>query len=426
MKANATDERQTGRPASTAVTAHSLVSAAGVGLQALVDACSAGHSALQPNTFTRVPLATWAGEVAPQHWQGLGWQAQWAEWDCRANRLAWLGLQADGFISAAQTVCTRWGAARVGLVLGTSASTIGASELAYRTLDQALEQALDQAPGGFPAALRSERLNTLHAVAAFVQQVVGLQGPCCTVSTACSSSAKAFAQADRWLRLGLCDAVVVGGVDALCDSVFFGFNALQLLAPGACAPFAAARCGISVGEAAGFALLQRVPDSAAGAVQLLGHGEANDAHHMSAPHPQGRGAEAALNAALAHAGLHAHAVQHLQLHGTGTPQNDAVEAALVARRYAPGVHASATKGVTGHTMGAAGLVGALLCVHALQTGQQAGTVGTVAADPNLPAPFAQQLRLQPAAAPGLTVQVAASHAFGFGGNNCVLVFRAAA
>ncbi len=395
----------------TAITAHSLVSAAGVGLQALVDVCSSGQTALKPNSYTRLPLATWAGQVQALH--NMAWPAAWAEWDCRANRLAWLGLQADNFITAAQAACAQFGAARVGLVLGTSASSIGASELAYRTLDSS---------GGFPAGLRSERLNTLHAVAAFVQQALGLQGPCCTVSTACSSSAKAFAQAQRWLQLGLCDAVVVGGVDALCDSVFFGFHALQLVAPGACQPFSATRCGISVGEAAGFALLQRPVANTDSYAHLLGYGEANDAHHMSAPHPQGLGAQTALNEALARAQVHAHAVQHLQLHGTGTLQNDAVEAALVARCYAPTVHASATKGAIGHTMGAAGMVGALACVHALRTGKPLATVGTAAPDPTLPAPFAQQLRLGDSNKSAPTqLHLATSHAFGFGGNNCVLV-----
>ena len=401
-----------------AITAHSLVSAAGVGLQALVDVCNSGQTALAPNGFTRLPLATWAGEV--QALRDLAWPGQWAEWDCRANRLAWLGLQADNFITAAHAACAQFGAARVGLVLGTSASSIGASELAYRTLDE---------EGGFPAGLRSERLNTLHAVSAFVQLALGLQGPCCTVSTACSSSAKAFAQAQRWLQLGLCDAVVVGGVDALCDSVFFGFNALQLVAPDACSPFSATRCGISVGEAAGFAQLQRPVAHHNSAVNLLGYGEANDAHHMSAPHPQGLGAQAALEDALARAQVHAHAVQHLQLHGTGTLQNDAVEAALVARCYASTVHASTTKGAVGHTMGAAGMVGALACVHALQTGQPLASVGTAAIDPALPGVFAEQVRLglQPPGptAPLQPLQLATSHAFGFGGNNCVLVFGVA-
>jgi 3-oxoacyl-[acyl-carrier-protein] synthase-1 len=236
-----------------------------------------------------------------------------------------------------------------------------------------------------------------------------------TVSTACSSSAKAFAQAERWLRLGLVDAVVVGGVDALCDSILFGFHALQLVATDPCLPFAAARCGISVGEAAAFALLQRGP----GAIELRGYGESNDAHHMSSPHPQGLGAERALDEALARAGAAAHDIGYLNLHGTGTPRNDAVEALLVARRYAPTVHASATKGCTGHTMGAAGIVEALVCTLALREGLLSGSAGVAQADPAFGPVFARQLRGLPARGP---VRLAASHSFGFGGNNAMLLF----
>jgi len=317
-----------------------------------------------------------------------------------------MGLQADGFMAAARTALQRHGAARVGLVLGTSASTIGASEQAYRELD---------AQGRFPAALRSERLNTPHALALFVQEALGLQGPCVTVSTACSSSAKAFAVAERWLRLDMADAVVVSGVDALCDSVLFGFHALGLLSPAPCRPFGAGRSGISIGEAAGFALLER----GAGALQLVGYGESNDAHHMSSPHPQGLGAERALDDALARAGISARDIDYLNLHGTASMRNDEVEAALVAQRYGPLVHASATKGVTGHTMGAAGIVEALACLQALADGWLPGSVNAAPLDPALGQAFALRLRsdsLQRRA------RLAASHSFGFGGNNCVLVF----
>lgn len=386
-----------------AIVAQGLACAAGIGLPALRAALATGTSPLRPNTFTTTPLATYVGCVP-----GLGklpLPTPLVGWDCRATRAAWLGLQADGFIDAAHAACARHGATRVGLVLGTSASTIGASEQAYRAL----------APdGGFPGALRSETLNTLHAVTVFVQQVLGVQGPCVTVSTACSSSAKALAQAERWLRLALVDAVVVGGVDVLCDSLLFGFQALGLVSPQPCRPFAADRQGISVGEAAGFALLQRGP----GEWQLIGYGEANDAHHMSSPHPQGLGAERALDDALARAGITAAAVDYLNLHGTATAQNDAVEAALVARRYAPGLHASATKGLTGHTMGAAGIVEALICLQALQAGLRPGSAPSVAADPALGPVFAQQFQ---ASAVHQAVSVAASHSFGFGGNNCVLL-----
>ena len=270
--------------APVAVVARGLACATGLGLPALQTALARGASALQANHFSTTPLPTHIGRIAALDDTRLPMQL--TAWDCRATRAAWLGLQADGFIDAALAAVQHHGTTRVGLVLGTSASTIGASEQAYRSL----------APdGGFPAALRSETLNTLHAVTAFVQQALGTQGPCVTVSTACSSSAKAFAQAERWLRLDLVDAVVVGGVDVLCESVLFGFQALGLVSPLPCQPFAATRQGISVGEAAAFVLLQRGP----GALQLIGHGEANDAHHMSSPHPQGLGAERALDEALA-------------------------------------------------------------------------------------------------------------------------------
>ncbi len=389
--------------APVAIVAQGLACATGIGLPALRATLCSGRSALRPNTFTRTPLPTQVGSLeALDEWC---LPTPLADWDCRATRAAWLGLQADGFVGAAQAACARHGATRVGLALGTSASTIGASEQAYRTL---------AADGGFPAALRSETLNSLHAVTAFVQRVLGVLGPCATVSTACSSSAKAFVMAERWLRLDLVDAVVVGGVDVLCDSLLFGFHALGLVSPLACRPFAADRQGISVGEAAGFALLQR----GAGELQLIGYGEANDAHHMSSPHPQGLGAERALDDALARAGIGAAAVGYLNLHGTATALNDAVEAALVARRYAPGVHASATKGLTGHAMGAAGIVEALICLLALKHGLLPGSAQSHAADAALGQVFGQQFK---AGAVSQPVAVAASHSFGFGGNNCVLL-----
>jgi 3-oxoacyl-[acyl-carrier-protein] synthase I len=384
--------------------AQGLVCAPGMGLQALSQALLENRSALLANDWSRVPLATCIGRVPDVEQNPL--PKMWAEWDCRATRLAWLGLLADDFAGAVQAACKRHGAARVGLVLGTSSSTIGASEEAYR------EPAAD---GGFPTRLRVEKLHTLHAVTAFVQEALALQGPSATIATACSSSAKAFAQAQRWLSLGLVDAVVVAGVDALCESVLFGFAALQLVSSSACAPFDAARQGISVGEAAGFVLLEKGP----GDVQLLGCGESNDAHHMSTPHPQGLGAELALQAALRQAGVGAEAIGYVNLHGTGTTRNDEVEATLVARHYAADVHASATKGVTGHTMGAAGIVEALACVLALRDGVLSGTVGTQQVDPAMGADFAARLRLRSAKKP---VQLASSHSFGFGGNNCVLVF----
>lgn len=398
------------------IEAYTASCAAGVGLPALAAALRTNTSGLRALTADAAPA--WAGSSpVPAAWVGaldaLAAQplpAALADWDCRPTRLAWQALQQDDFLAAVAAARTRWGAARVGLVLGTSASTIGDSEAAYRQLD---------ADGGFPAGRRNPRLNTPHALAAFVQQALGLQGPAVTVSTACSSSAKAMGSARRWLQARVVDAVVVAGVEALSASLLFGFRSLGLLAEAPCQPFGAARKGISLGEAAAFALLQRLEaDTPTEALCLLGDGEANDAHHMSAPHPQGLGAELALDAALARAGLSSAQIDFVNLHGTATPANDAVEAALVARRYAPSVHACATKGLTGHTMGAAGLLEAVVCLLALRGDLRPGSAHTPAPDPQFGEVFAGQLHLQPVHGP---VRHAASHSFGFGGNNCVLV-----
>lgn len=385
-----------------AITDYTVSCAAGSGRAALLQAIGGQHSALREHDDARLP--TWVGRVDGLEEAPL--PAALAGWDCRATRLAWHGLQADGFVGAVQAARQRFGAARIGLALGTSASTIAVSEQAYRGLD---------ADGRFPAPLRNERLNTPHALAAFVQQALQLEGPCVTVSTACSSSAKAFASAERWLRLELADAVVVAGVEALCASLLYGFRSLGLLSPEPCRPFGPRRRGISIGEAAGFALLQRGP----GALQLLGYGESNDAHHMSSPHPQGLGAEAALDDALARAGLDSADIDFVNLHGTASERNDEVEAALLVRRYADSTHACATKGLTGHTMGAAGIVEAAICLLALDSGVLAGSAHTEAADPAFGPGFAARLRLLPARG---RVRHAASHSFGFGGNNSVLVF----
>jgi 3-oxoacyl-[acyl-carrier-protein] synthase-1 len=408
------------RIAPIAVRAFSAVSAAGIGQAALHAALREGTTRLSPNRFGDPTLPTWVGAVAglDDEAAGLGAPAMpaalAARWDARATRLAWLGLVADDFIAAARTAVARHGAARVGLALGTSASTIAVSEAAYRAL---------AADGGFPPALRSRTLNTPHALAMFVAEALGLAGPAVTVSTACSSSAKVFAVAERWLRLELVDAVVAGGVDALCQSVLYGFAALGLVSPAPCRPFDRRRDGISIGEAAGFALLERAPGNQGAqagdsTLQLIGYGEANDAHHMSSPHPGGRGAELAIDDALARAGLNdgrGAAVDYVNLHGTASPKNDEVEAALLARRYGPHTRASATKGLTGHTMGAAGMLEAAICLLALRHGLAPGTTGCDEGDAALDARLVREPLAQP-------LRIAASHSFGFGGNNAVLVF----
>ena len=397
-----TDPRVPQRIPSLAVSAYTATCAAGRGVDALTAALVERRSGLVPNDFSSVPLACWIGRVAGVETTTV--PAAQAGWDCRNNRLAWLGLAQDGFLDAARALVDRYGAARVAVVLGTSTASIGATEEAYRTLES----------GRFTARFRDPMLHTPHSLAAFVQAVLGTTGPVATVATACSSSAKVFAQAERLIRLGWADAAVVGGVDTLCDSVLFGFNALQLVAPEPCRPFDAARRGISIGEAAGFALLERA-DAAPHAPRLVGWGESSDAHHMSSPHPEGLGARLAIADALARAGLGVDAVDYINLHGTATPANDAVEAAAIAALFPPTARASSTKGWTGHTLGAAGIVEAVIALIALTRGFVPGTLNCTDPDPVC---GPQLATANESRAPA----VALSNSFGFGGSNAALLF----
>ena len=387
------------------ITAYTATCAVGVGKEALADALAQSRSGLRANDFGDAPLPTWIGRVDGVEDTRLPEALE--RWDCRNNRLAYMGLQADGFIEAVAAAREKYGASRIALILGTSTASIGETELAYTQLD---------AEGNFPPDQRRAAVHTPHSLAMFTQELLGISGPSETISTACSSSAKVFASAERLIRLGLADAAVVGGADTLCGSVLFGFNSLELVSTEPCRPFDANRNGISLGEAAGFALVERVQAGAGAApLQLLGYGEASDAHHMSTPHPEGLGAERALDEALQRAGLAPEAIDYINMHGTSSQKNDEVEGALVARRFPARTHASSTKGFMGHTLGAAGIVEAVISLLAIERGLMPGTVNSAALDPG----FGPQIRLAPARG---EVRYALSNSFGFGGNNCALVF----
>ena len=295
------------------------------------------------------------------------------------------------------------------MVIGTSTSSIGASEEAYARL----EASADGTPA-FPADLARPIVHTPHSLGDFLQHATGLRGPCVTVATACSSSAKVFAQAARLIHAGVVDAALVGGVDTLCGSVLFGFNALGLVSADPCRPFDAARDGLSLGEAGGFALLERAAPGEAG-LQLHGYGESSDAHHMSAPHPEGLGASLAMRDALARAGIEAGSVGYLNLHGTSTPANDAIEARAVAALFPDTLHAGSSKGWTGHTLGAAGIVESVFALIALRDGLLPGTLNSDTPDPDC----GPQIRFDNARR---DIGHAMNNSFGFGGNNCSLVF----
>jgi 3-oxoacyl-[acyl-carrier-protein] synthase I len=330
-----------------------------------------------------------------------------AAYDCRNNRLAQLGLLADGFGQQVRAAAQRWGAHRVGVFLGTSTAGILQTELAYRHRDAAT--------GALPSSLHYGQTHNTYSVSRYVRAALGLQGPAYVVSTACSSSAKVFAAAQRMISAGVVDAAVVGGVDSLCMTTLYGFKSLELLSTDICRPWDANRDGLTLGEAAAFALVQRTSDETTAAAWLLGAGESSDGHHMSSPHPEGLGAAAAMRGALDQAGLQPQDVHYLNLHGTGTPGNDAAEALAVVAVFGSQLPCSSTKGFTGHTLGAAGGVEAAIAMLALQHGFVPAGLNVQTPDPALHCNYIHSTIEQP-------LQVAASNSFGFGGSNACLVF----
>jgi 3-oxoacyl-[acyl-carrier-protein] synthase-1 len=389
-----------------AVSDFTLVSALGHGRAATLEALRAQRSGLALQRFDGASFDAWLGLVACADEVALA--PQLADFDCRNNRVAELGLRADDFGPRVRQAAQRWGSERVGVFLGTSTSGILSTEIAYRQR---------QAHGGaLPDTLHYAHTHSTYSAARYVRHALGLQGPACVVSTACSSSAKAFAAAARMLALGVVDAAVVGGVDTLCMTTLYGFRSLELVAPDVCRPWDAQRAGLSLGEAAAFALLER--DAPAPMAWLLGSGESSDGHHMSSPHPEGLGAAAAMQAALDSAGLQASAVEYLNLHGTGTPGNDAAEDKAVCRVFGRALPCSSTKGFTGHTLGAAGGVEAAITMLALRHGYLPANLHLRTLDPALGCRVLQLPQEQ-------TLRIAASNSFGFGGSNACLVFGAA-
>jgi 3-oxoacyl-[acyl-carrier-protein] synthase-1 len=389
-----------------AISAYTLSTALGPGREVTLAALRGMRSGLAPVKFLDLPLPTWVGEVPGVDAASL--PAALAEFECRNNRLAWLGLQQDGFLDAVAAARARWGAARVGVFLGTSTSGLLQTELAYRRRGP---------DGALPADFLYGPTQNTYSVASFAVQALGLSGPSWVVSTACSSSAKVFGTAARLMQLGLIDAAVVGGVDSLCLTTLYGFNSLELLSDEICRPWDGERKGLSIGEAAAFALLER--EVAAPEGWLLGVGESNDGYHMSTPHPEGAGAIAAMRAALATAGLQPGDIDYINLHGTATPSNDAAEDNAVRQVFGTSVPASSTKGATGHTLGAAGGVEAAISLLALQHGLMPAGLNVQGRDPALQLDYLRSNREGP-------VKHVLSNSFGFGGSNASLVFGRAA
>ena len=390
-----------------AITHHTLVTALGQGREATFQALRDGRTGLARRGFETADIDSWLGVV--EGLEDLPWRADLAAFDCRNNRLAEMALRSDGFAEAVQSAATRWGPRRIGVFLGTSTSGILQTEQAYRHRD---------ADGALPESLHYGETHNTASVARYVRAALGLTGPAFVVSTACSSSAKVYATAQRCIQLGLVDAAVVGGVDSLCMTTLYGFKALELTSAEICRPWDTERTGLSIGEAAALALLERDGGPARAMGWLLGAGESSDGHHMSSPHPDGAGAAQAMRAALAQAGLRPEQVDYLNLHGTGTPGNDAAEDKAVCVTYGRNRPCSSTKGYTGHTLGAAGGVEASIALLALQHGLAPASLNLQQQDPALHAGLLRTPLQRP-------LRVVASNSFGFGGSNASLVFGAA-
>ncbi|MDW3205926.1 MAG: beta-ketoacyl-[acyl-carrier-protein] synthase family protein [Alphaproteobacteria bacterium] len=386
------------------ITAYTCVSAVGRGRDALKSALISKTGGLTRYEDPVGVLDTYVGRV-----DGLDMVAvpnAVEAFDCRNNRLAELTLRQDGFETRAAAARKRYGPERIGVVLGTSTSGIASGEDAFLKWS---------GEGPLPPEFEFEKSQDLYSLSEYVRRRLDLRGPSYTISAACASSTKTFIDGAQLIQAGLCDAVIVGGVDTLCETSLRGFNALQLLSPVPCRPNDVDRQGICIGEAGGFALLEREHGDDGPALRLTGFGESSDAHHMSSPHPEGLGARMAMEQALQRAALTAAEIGYVNMHGTGSLLNDRVEDRAIADVLGPDMRCSSTKGWTGHTLGAAGAVEAAIVLISLEAGIAPANLNLETLDPDaLCRPLTDTV-------PADLVHVLTNN-FGFGGNNCSLLF----
>lgn len=408
------------------ILASTLVSALGLGKKPHVDAWLEARSGLSSESdfHQQIPtIKTFLGEVKGV--EEITLPKALEAFACRNNQLAWQALQAQGFNLKVAGLIETLGAHRIGLVVGSSTSGIAATEDVFRNKLDACDYSY-------------QKTQQMDSLAQFCCQALNVEGPSFVISTACSSSAKVFAVAQRWLNAGIVDAVVVGGVDSLCLTTLHGFNALGLVSPNSCKPLDEARDGINIGEAGGFILLSNTkpsdPVNACG-VEIVGVGESSDAYHISTPHPEGEGAQLAMLAAMAQADISMDELDYINLHGTATPSNDLSEVSgvshLASARSDTCIDSTligSTKGFTGHTLGAAGITEIIFCQWMLEEQIVPANLNLINLDPAL----AQKMAKSNLSVPLETIQLSGanprlqyvmSNSFGFGGNNASVVLK---
>lgn len=388
------------------VTAYASISACGDGNASFYRHLAANETALAPLTLFDLPFAAIVAQITaplPEI------RSELAVYRCRnaQTALAALNNTEDGLRAAVEKAKARYGRQRIGVVIGTSTSGMFETESAYAHLLQ---------HGYMPDDWHFLESHAYQATPRFLQRELDLRGPCYAVSTACSSGVKAIAAGQRLIAAGVCDAVLTGGVDTLCRLTLRGFHSLELVSAQPCRPLDQRRQGINIGEAAGLLLLETPRPEFAHCPHLLAVGESSDAYHMSSPHPGGDGAVLAMQRSLDMAGLPAAAIDYINLHATATRINDQMESRAVYRVFGGNTPCSGTKGITGHTLGAAGALEAIAALLALQHRFIPGTCGLQELDAENRCDVVRRPILD------RELRTVMSNSFGFGGNNASVIF----
>jgi 3-oxoacyl-[acyl-carrier-protein] synthase-1 len=382
------------------ITGFALCNALGATRDEVRDALYEGRSGLGPSPI-EIPFETAVGAV---HASLPTLPEPLAAWGTRTTRIAALLLgQLENELDAMRS---RWPSHRIAIILGTSTAGADVTEQAYR---------LYLRDGALPADYDLFKHHTYGAMLHVVRELVGVRGPAWVISTACTSSAKPLASAQRLIESGVIDAAIVGGIDTLCGITLRGFHSLDALSSVRCRPFSAERTGLNIGEGGAFLLVER---EAAPLALLEGVGESSDSYHVSAPHPEGLGAKLAMERALAQAGVTAATVDHVNAHGTGTKLNDDAESKAIVALCGRDVPVVSTKGYTGHMLGAAGGTEAVFAMMAILDGFIPASLGATPLDPKIEARVATERTAG-------TFSRVLSNSFAFGGNNVSVLIGAA-
>ena len=381
------------------VTGYSMLSALGSDRQQHLDMLAAGKTGLGPSPIP-LDFDTATGDVRTELPE---LPSELQPWSTRLARMSMALLEEiDEPLRRARE---KWRPERIAILLGTSTAGAETTEVAYREFVEG---------GKFPRDYDFQRQHTFGAVLTVVRKLTGCTGPSWMASTACTSSGKTFATAQRLIAAGAIDAAIVGGLDTLCTMTLQGFNSLQALDRTACRPFRENRNGISIGEGGAFALVEREGDAR---VLIEGIGETSDAYHISAPHPEGLGAQAAMRDALAAAGCTAEDVDHVNAHGTGTHLNDTAEANAIKVVLGTDVPCVSTKAYTGHTLGAAAAIEMAFSACAIEEGFLPPSIGDGEIDSKI------DVKIPTEKTTG-TFRKVLSNSFAFGGNNVSLLVGA--